>query len=150
MQSLLIDTNILVLLIVGSWDRESIRSYRRTAVFTPADYDLLQDQLRRYARVLTTQGVLTETSNLMGSAFHVQVADTLVQVCSPLVEVVRPKETVFAQAGFDRLGFADASVLVGMDNDTVLLTGDVALYLQALSLGREAINFNHLRKFGAA
>ena len=148
MRSLLVDTNILVLLIVGTLDRDLIRNHRRTATFTPQDYDLLHSEIARYGRVLTTQGVLTEASNLMGNAFHEEIAGTLVAVCSPLVEVVRPKETVFAQEGFARLGFADSSILGALDKDTVVLTDDVSLYNQVLYLGWEAINFNHIRKFG--
>lgn len=147
MQSLLIDTNILVLLIVGTWDRDSIRDHRRTAIFSPADYDLLQAEMKRYRRVLTTQGVLTEASNLMGNDFHEEVAPTLVAVCSPLVEVLRPKEVTFATPGFARLGFADASILAALEDDTVVLTDDVDLYTQALYLERQAINFNHLRRY---
>ena len=146
MRSLLVDTNILVLLIVGSLDRALIRVHRRTATFTPDDYDLLQSHVAQYQRLLTTHGVLTEASNLMGNDFHEEVADTLVAVCSPLVEVVSPKETVFATEGFARLGFADSSILSALDEETVVLTDDVSLYNQALYLGWEAINFNHLRK----
>lgn len=149
MKSLIIDTNILVLLIVGTWDRESIRDHRRTEIFSPADYDLLRSEMQKYARVLTTPGVLTEASNLMGNAFHEEVSQQFIVVCSPLVEVIRPKETIFAEESFDRLGFADASILGAMDQDTVLLTDDAALYLQALSSEREAVNFSHLRKYGS-
>jgi hypothetical protein len=148
MRSLLIDTNILVLHIIGSWDRAAIRAHRRTAAFAPQDYDLLQSEIRRYQRVLTTHGVLTEASNLMGNDFHEDVAPTLVKVCTPLVEVVHPKETMFAERAFSRLGFADASVLAALDDETIVLTDDVNLYSQALFQGREAINFNHLRQYG--
>lgn len=147
MQSLLIDTNVLVLLIVGTWDRDAIRNHRRTAVFAPADYDLLRSEMKRYRRVLTTQGVLTEASNLLGNDFHEEVAPTLVNVCAPLVEVLRPKETMFATPGFARLGFADTSILAALDDDTVVLTDDVGLYTQALYLERQAVNFNHLRRY---
>src|SRR3954447_22368769 len=105
MRSLLIDTNVLVLLVVGTWDRSAIRAHRRTRQFAPADFDLLEFQMRRYARVLTTPGVLTEVSNLMGNDFHEEVAQTLVEKCLPLVEVIRPKEAVFSQDAFPRLGF---------------------------------------------
>jgi len=148
MQSLLVDTNILVLLIIGTWDRDSVGTHRRTETFAPRDYDLLRAEMGRFGRVLTTQPVLTEASNLMGNDFHEDVADTLVRVCLPFVEVVRPKETVFQAKGFARLGFADASILAALDADTVVLTDDVSLYAQVWYLGNEAINFNHLRQYG--
>jgi len=147
MRSILIDTNILMLLIIGSWNREAIPGHRRTAIFTPADFDLLQEELGRFGRILTTPTVVTEVSNLMGNQFHETIAGTLIHVCTPLVEITRPKEEVWAGEGFPRLGFSDASVLASLDDDTVLLTDDVSLYNQALYQDSEAINFNHLRKF---
>jgi hypothetical protein len=147
MQSLIIDTNILVLLIVGTLERDLIRTHRRTRSFAPQDYDLLQLTMGRYGRLLTTHGVLTEASNLMGNDFHQEIAGTLIAVCSPLVEVIHPKETVFAQEGFARLGFADSSILGALDEDTVVLTDDVDLYTQVMYLGWEALNFNHLRRY---
>lgn len=147
MRSLLVDTNILVLLIIGTWDRDLIRRHRRTATFAPADYDLLESEIGKYRRVLTTQGVLTEASNLMGNDFHAKVAQTLVEVCSPLEDVLSSKEAIFAHSAFARLGFADVSILVAVNDETVVLTDDVGLYNQVLVEGWDAINFNHLRRY---
>ena len=36
-----IDTNLLILLVVGSGGREFISKHRRLAIFTEEDYDLL-------------------------------------------------------------------------------------------------------------
>jgi hypothetical protein len=146
MQSLLIDTNILLLLLVGTMDRKFIRSHRRTAVFTPEDFDLLQEKLRLYSSIVTTPSVMTEVSNLLGNDFHEVAAEFLVSLCTPFVEVIRGKEIVLAQEGFARLGYADASIIAALAEGTVLLTDDLALYLQVLYLGSEAINFNHLRR----
>src|SRR5690242_13664784 len=96
----IIDSNILVLLIIGTWDRNSIPQHRRTKVYTPRDFDLLQTELRRYQRVITTPSVLTEASNLMGNDFHEAVSRSLIDVCTPFVEVVQPKDEVFAKDVF--------------------------------------------------
>ena len=145
MQRALLDTNLLLLLIVGTFDRKVIPRYRRTQGFTPSDYDLLLRQLSRFGVIATTPGILTETSNLLGNEFHVDAAATLVATCAPFLEIHHPKQDVFAQIGFDRLGFADASILASIDPETVVLTDDVALYNQVLYLGGIAQNFNHLR-----
>lgn len=82
MQDLLIDTNVLMLLLIGRWDRASIPTFRRTATFTVTDFDLLEGALPRYARVVTTPAVLAEVSNLLGNTFHQMVAETVVEVCA--------------------------------------------------------------------
>jgi hypothetical protein len=147
MPDLLIDTNILVLHIVGSWDRAAVPRHRRTAVFTPDDFDLLQAELAAYERLKTTASVLTEASNLMGNDFHRIVAETFGRTCGSLIEVLRPKDEIIAWLGFERLGFSDASILAALDHRTTVLTDDVHLYNQALYQGNQAINFNHLRRF---
>jgi hypothetical protein len=60
MADLLVDTNILVLHIVGGWGRSAIPKHRRTRGFTPEDYDLLQFHLRQFDHLKTTPGVLAE------------------------------------------------------------------------------------------
>jgi hypothetical protein len=146
MQRLLIDTNVLMLLIVGTWDRQAIRSHRRTAIFTPADFDILQNQLTRYAGVVITPGILTEVSNLMGNDFHARIAETIRVVCKPCMEIHRPKDEILKRSTFSRLGFGDSSILAMLADDTVVLTDDIQLYLQVLYEGHEALNFNRLRK----
>jgi hypothetical protein len=70
-------------------------------------------------------------------------------LCGPFIEVIRPKEEVFADSAFNRLGFADVSILGSLDAEMVVLTDDAQLYSQVLYLEKNAINFNHLRRIGS-
>lgn len=117
-------------------------------MFATTDFETLRELLPRHPRLLTTPPVLAEASNLMGNTFHEDVAQTLVDTCAPMLEIVHPKEQIFGREGFGRLGFADASILSAASDETVVLTDDVHLYNQVLYEGNAAINFNHLRKFG--
>jgi hypothetical protein len=148
MPNLLIDTNILLLHIIGNWKRDAVSGHRRTNTFSAADFDLLQGYLRGHNRLVTTPAVLAEASNLMGNHFHEIVATSFVATCSPLIEVTHPKDQVMAGIPFERLGFTDSSIIAALDADTMLLTDDVQLYLQAMFQGFQAVNFNHLRRFG--
>ena len=147
--ALLMDTNIMLLLVVGRWNRSRIHVVRRTAAFSAADYDLLEDQIGRYAPMITIPAVLTEVSNLLGNDLHRHLAPTLQEVGVMLEERVPSKNRVLCDRGFDRLGFADASILLAVDPDTTLLTADVSLYLEACYRGLRTQNFNHLRGLAA-
>lgn len=138
-----------MLLMIGSYDRERVRTFRRTSAFSPADFDLLRKTLAQYRGVVTTPPILTEVSNLMGDAFHAQIAPTIVGICTDFHEHAPRMEQVFAQRNFNRLGFADASVLTAAGEDVVVLTDDVQLYLAVLDTGHDALNFAHLRQHGA-
>jgi hypothetical protein len=146
MPDLLLDTNILVLLVIGTWNREAVPHHRRTAVFTSADYDLLRAELARYRRVLTTQCVLTEASNLMGNEFHARAAQVMIQTCTPWADVGPAKDVVLNDRGFARLGYADASILASLAEGVVVMTDDVQLYLEVWYRDGEAVNFHHVRR----
>jgi hypothetical protein len=49
-KGVLVDTNILLLLFVGSFDRTKISVFKRTSRFTPEDYDKLVVFLEFFTR----------------------------------------------------------------------------------------------------
>lgn len=63
---LLIDTNLLLLYIVGAYDPGQIEGFSRTEQFDPDDFAVLYSFVQRFDLVVTTPHVLTETSNLLG------------------------------------------------------------------------------------
>src|SRR5207237_10295950 len=64
--SILIDTNILLLLFVGAFDRKLIATFKRTATFLPDDFDLLLRLIGLVPRIVTTPHVLAEVNSLSG------------------------------------------------------------------------------------
>ncbi len=146
MPDLLIDTNLLVLYVVGTWNRQQIPRIKRTSIFTSTDFDTLLAETARYRAIITVPAVLTEVSDLMGNEFHQVIAPTIEEVGRSLQERSPSKDQVLADDVFDRLGFADISILLASDQTTTVLTDDVLLYSEALYRGLDAVNFNHLRK----
>src|SRR5580698_6784272 len=65
-RGILIDTNVLLLLYVGSLDRNLVPKFKRTDRFAPEDYDALRKLIRPFKTVLTTHHILTEVCNLLG------------------------------------------------------------------------------------
>ena len=68
MAGLFIDSNLLVLLTVGSVGRDLIAKHRRLREYTAEDYGILVDLLSRFDQVFVTPNTLTETSNLLEHA----------------------------------------------------------------------------------
>ena len=60
-----VDSNLLVLLIVGSAGKYLIAKHRRLRQFSAADYDTLADMISKVDRVFVTPNTLTEASNLL-------------------------------------------------------------------------------------
>jgi len=63
-KGLLVDTNLLVLLIVGSVNRDRISRFKRTTGYSPADWDLLIGTLEQVSHRYTIPHVLAEVSAL--------------------------------------------------------------------------------------
>ncbi len=149
MNAVLLDTNLLVLLIIGLVDRHWIRRHKRSRAFDERDWHLLRDVLGD-AALVTTPHILAETSNLlMSGGMTAQATNRLMVVLAELVTSAReehmPAESVASTAFFRRLGLTDAAMISIRELNAHLLTTDLHLYLAALRQGRPVTNFNHLR-----
>uniref|UniRef100_UPI0040571396 PIN domain-containing protein n=1 Tax=Candidatus Electronema sp. TaxID=2698783 RepID=UPI0040571396 len=146
---LLIDTNLLVLFVVGTAAKEYIAKHKKLTEFTVEDYDLLVKLIARASEVLVTPNTLTETSNLaayIGEPARSKVMDVLRRVSTGSQERYVPSSAAARRSEFIRLGLADAALLEATAAEkATLLTADFNLYHAALAKGSQALNFNHLR-----
>ncbi len=147
--SVLIDSGLLVLLIVGLTDRFLIGRHRRTREYSTTDYDLLRRFLDQFAVVVVTPNILTEVSNLAEFAHGADrplVMETLAKLISTAaLERYGPSAVASARAEFLRLGLADCATLEQAGSVSCTITADLDLYLALASSGHKAVNFNHLR-----
>lgn len=141
-----IDTNLLVLLVVGSVDRQQVRKHRRTQAFTPDDYDSLMRVIGALKRVFVTPNTLTEASNLLESRSDFRFLDRLRLVVENSEEVVVASVDAVRHTAFSRLGLTDVVLLESVSERRPLITTDLGLYHAALAKGEgTAFNFTHHR-----
>lgn len=144
-----IDSNLLVLLVVGSVDRGQVGKHRRAQSFTPEDYDPLLRMINALKRVLVTPNTLTEASNLLESRDDRRFLDRLRLVIEGSEEIVVVSAAAARNTAFPRLGLTDAALLEAVSEERPLITADLDLFLAASSKGRNAaLNFTHLQAFG--
>jgi hypothetical protein len=151
MPSVLLDSNVLLLYVVGMTDRRLIRTHKRTRAFAEEDFDLLCDGLGRFGEIWVTPNILTEASNLAAQAAEPgrsAVLQTLAGFMAGCQEQAVPSATVAGRPAFIRLGLADMATLEVARLVDRVLTDDLALYLALMDAGRNAVNFNHIRQFG--
>ena len=144
-----VDTNLLLLLVVGSVSRNAIARHGRVREFTPDDYDTLLDLIAPVDRVLVTPNTLTETSNLLGQHREPERSrffEHLRFIIEETEEIVVTSVNACRNDDFTRLGLTDAALLEVATEDTPVITVDLDLYLAAVSSNpASAINFTHLR-----
>jgi rRNA-processing protein FCF1 len=144
---LLIDTNLLLLYLVGVLDRNRITTFKRTSIYTSDDFDMLDAIMGRFQRVITTPHILAEVSNLggqLGAPLNRKFFDVLAEAITRLNEQYVPSND--AMQGYRRLGVTDAGI-IHIAHTYLVLTDDFPLSNYLESRGIDVINFNHLRPY---
>jgi hypothetical protein len=144
--SIILDTNLAVLLIVGLADRSLVRQHKRLAAFDEIDFDHLKEVVEGHAALLFSPNILTESNNIarqapVGAREAIQAVFTKIVrgAVEHYVESIRAVE----RPEFRWLGLSDAVILLLASGETLVLTTDVALYLAAQEAGLPSENFNH-------
>ncbi|MFZ5450700.1 MAG: PIN domain-containing protein [Thermodesulfobacteriota bacterium] len=146
---LVIDTNLLLLFVVGITNRNLITRHKRLKEFCLEDYDLLCQVIKSSFEVLVTPNTLTETSNLLGyinEPARTQLFETFHSFIQSTQEEYIDSRIASNAMEFLRLGLTDSGLLEITNESRSILTTDLDLYLSALSRGLSAVNFNHLRE----
>ena len=145
---LLVDTNLLVLFIVGSVNRNRIEQFKRTRKYTKADYALLIRVLEGFKQLHTIPHVLAEVSNLtdLPARERHRAREILKATVSALDEAQIPSVRASGDRLYGRHGLVDAAIAaVAREHNCAVLTDDLDLYLSLSRDGVQAFNFTHLR-----
>lgn len=115
MAAIAVDTNLLLLLIVGHTRRDFITHHKRLQAYTESDFDSVAQSLRDVDVILTTPNVLTEVSNLLVQGvrepLRSQLMDTFVKFAQVMDEQFHPCKATMNHTCFGQLGLADATWL---------------------------------------
>ncbi|MEB2780141.1 PIN domain-containing protein [Algoriphagus sp. C2-6-M1] len=143
-----IDTNALILLVVGLIDKSLISTHKRTSIFESIDFENLTFLIGSLERILTTPNVLTEVDNLLNN-FQKGHRWTYYQVLKELISksterFIESKSNLESQAFFD-LGLTDSGVLEICKECDFLITGDSKLADYANAYGIKVVDLKKIR-----
>jgi hypothetical protein len=143
---IVLDSNLLLLLLIGSYDIEMIEWFKRVSDFTADDFNLLQSVLEGKSLVATPH-ILTEVSNLANSLGEPLKTNWLLYYGKWIARIAEdqfPASELAAQPEFSLFGLTDAA-LCKLCSDAIVITADYRLsgYLRK----REAlvVSFDELR-----
>jgi hypothetical protein len=149
-ETIVLDTNLLILLVVGQASRDYIVKHKCLKAFTCGDYDLLKTILSQASSIRFTPNTLTETSNLLKRIDEPARSDIFrkfADIINLFDESYIESRFGARQTEFVRLGLTDSILLLLSDNPSlVLVTADFGLYLAATGRGLNVVNFNHHRE----
>ena len=146
-QGIMIDTNLLLMLVIGDTDESVIRTFKRTQRFSPDDYHVLQNVITRFDQQITTSHILTEVSNLAGQLtgdLRQAVYISFQTQINTMNEVSVDAKHIVDTSMFSQFGITDTAIYLASKDRFLVITTDSPLYGYLIGNGVDAINFNHL------
>jgi hypothetical protein len=145
--TLLIDSNLLVVLAIALEDPAQVQRFPRTAQYSLEDVELLLAFVSKFGRLAVTPHILTEVSNLVGQLWdplRTRVRMILTRLVTDSREYFTESRLVVLDTLFVRFGLTDAAIRIAASEDMTVLTADLPLYQTLNHAGIAAINFNHV------
>jgi len=148
-KGILIDANLALLYLVGSYDLRLIGDgkYNKLSKYVQEDFQLLLTLMKLFKRAVTTPHVLTEVSNLTNDLPEQTKAECFKRFYETFVEIDElsiPSMEAAQRPEFHFLGLTD-SALALVSGRFLIVTDDARLVKKMNESGLEALNFNHLR-----
>lgn len=145
---ILVDTNILLLYIVGLVNRQRVPLFKRTKQFTSEDFDLLAQILKSFQKVVTTPNILTEVNSLanqLGEPERSRCFQFFRQVIDHMEEIHQPSQQIVRAPEFQKFGLTDCGILEVTQGSYLVLTDDLKLAATLQRKEIDTVNFNHIR-----
>ena len=146
---MLLDSNLLVLFLVGNGSPSRVGHQRRLKQYDLDDLTRLNDIVEYFQRHVSLPNVLTEASNLIGSGkqeIAPGAASALATYCREIHEIYADSSNVVDLPQYQQLGLTDSAVLWISSNKITVLTDDHDLYGHVNGRGCKAINLYHSKK----
>jgi predicted nucleic acid-binding protein len=147
---LLLDTNVLLLYLIGQASVDYISDHKRTEMFDIDDFNLLNELIFDCYKldIVTTPQVLAETSNLLlkghkSELMRTQVLEKLRRFVEIVDEITAPSRSIINDASFLKLGITDAFLTLLSGDDFIVLSSDAKQCAEIAGRGHRVINFNH-------
>lgn len=145
---LLVDTNLLVLRVVGDVNPERIGTFKRVSNYTWEDYKLLHWFMKEAAALFTTPQVMAEVSNLtdLKNRERQEALRALRVHIEVLNEFAATSDAASEHATYQSLGLTDSAILLAAERQQcAVLTDDLDLYLALQARNVPGEKFTHLR-----
>ena len=145
---ILLDTNLMVLLLVGLVNPERIVGFKRTSHYSKHDFERLVGVVDQFERRYITPGIWAEVNNLTdlkGDELQL-VRAHFKQQAELVIEHHSPARDLVAHAAFSRLGFTDASICELAKQPILVLTDDLDLHMWLQEHDVDSVKFTWLRR----
>lgn len=145
---ILLDTNLLLLYLIGLLDPDRIERFKRTEKFSYEDYQILRRIMRPFKIIRTLPHVLAEVNSLSGQ-LHSNILASFREKFKAQIELFEEESPTSINASqrreFRYLGLTDAAIILESIGKWLVLTDDLPLYVALNKAGVDVLNFTAIR-----
>ena len=147
-KTIFLDSNILVLLIVGQVRPNRLQEISPGNIsFSIDDFELIKEIILEYRELRTTPYILSEVSSLLNKLDHNSRTECLEQLSKyipTLANKYTPPQELAVDSRFSAFGIADISILFASE-DSLVLTEDNPL-IGLLQDSRTVVNYQTVKQ----
>jgi len=146
-KGVLVDTNLLLMVAIGTYQVRKLLTWKRTLKYTLEDYELVLKILAYFDRRVTTPNILTEVDNLarqLPEEEHAAISETLFRLINSSVEVYVPSPDAVQTSLYAHVGLTDCVTMIAA-SEVLVLTDDFELSNRLAHIGCDVLNINHIR-----
>lgn len=146
-KSVVLDTNVLILYILGLIDPLLVNSHRRTSTFDAKDYYFLLDLTKPYENFLSAPNIFTELDNLLNNHYCLDY-NLLSQIRNFIA--LSKEEFIFSHIAvkeyyYPILGLTDSVILKLAEKADLLISADSKLCDYAKAFGIKVFDFKEYK-----
>jgi rRNA-processing protein FCF1 len=134
----IIDSNALVVLLIGLMDPRLLRNHKRTSIYDEDDFYELLNKIGDLGQVIILPNVWTEVDNLLNNFsgnYKYSYISTITNLIKGSTEIYISSDTVVEQPVFYNLGLTDSLILEQAKKCQLLITSDSRLSDFAIASG---------------
>lgn len=146
----ILDSNLFLLLVIGTYDVGKIGKIKRTEKYTRKDFELLTSLRTHLNHWLATPNILTEVDNLSRQTpetDHIGISLALQSLLNGFVEKYTPSVDLATHSLHAKLGITDCATMTLAEQKKLVVTDDFRLANRLENVNCDVININHIRQF---
>lgn len=149
---LIVDTNVMLLFIVGNYDKDYIKHFpfRRTARYSERDFEILLNVFNRFKKIVITPHTLTELSNLSEKVHCYKIEEyfnVFISVLLQFNELNVDKNIILKSPNLYKFGVADFAIWsIARDKKYLVFTDDSKLSGFLSNKKIDTISINEIRE----
>jgi rRNA-processing protein FCF1 len=144
---IIVDTNLLLLWLIGQFNVTLILSFKRTQGFSVANFERLTGFIAQFRKIVVTPHILTEVSNFvgqLGEPVRQKVYQHFAEQLPAFDEIPVAAVDAAVRPEIAMLGLSDVCILMAAQNRYPVLTNDLNLGRYLSSNGIDLVNYNVL------